>query len=90
MKLALGVEPKSYSAMISSVLLSKLPPDLRLIVRCKVSADDLDRESLLKTFEQEFVARERASNSVTQSTHRGQTQGHSSTSAFVDNSLTLP
>ena len=80
---ALGVEPESYGAMLSSVLLSKLPPDLRLIVSRKVSADDLDMESLLKTFEQELAARERASNSVTQSTRRGQTQGHSSTSAFV-------
>jgi hypothetical protein len=33
---ALGVEPGSYGAMLSSVLLNKLPPDLRLIVSRKV------------------------------------------------------
>ena len=44
---ALGVEPESYGAMLSSVLLNKLPPDLRLIVSRKISADDLDMDSLL-------------------------------------------
>ena len=45
---ALGVEPESYGAMLSSVLLSKLPPDRHLIVSHKVSADNLDMDSLLK------------------------------------------
>lgn len=56
---ALGVEPESYGAMLSSVLLTKLPPDICLIVSRKVSADDLDMDSLLETFEQELIARER-------------------------------
>lgn len=47
---ALGVEPESYGAMLSSVLLSKLPPELRLIVSRKVAAD------VLETFEQELRA----------------------------------
>ena len=46
--------------MLSSVLLSKLPPDMRLIVSRKVSADDLDMDCLLETFEQELIARESA------------------------------
>ena len=80
---ALGVEPESYGAMLSSVLLSKLPPDLRLIVSRKVSADDLDMDNLLETFEQELVARERASDSVSQAPHRVHNQGRTHTSAFV-------
>ena len=35
---ALGVEPETYGAMLSSVLLSKLQPELRLIVSRKVAA----------------------------------------------------
>jgi hypothetical protein len=57
------VEAASYGAMLSSVLLAKLPPDLRLIVSRDVSSDaKLSMENLLKLFEKEFIARERASN----------------------------
>jgi len=45
---ALGVEPESYGTMLSSVLLSKLPPELRLIVSRKVPADNLDMGTLLE------------------------------------------
>ena len=73
---ALGIEPESYGAMLSSVLLT---------VSRKVSADDLDMDSLLETFEQELIARERANNSVSQSQRRVHNHGRSSTSAFVAN-----
>jgi hypothetical protein len=63
---SLGVEAASYGAMLSSVLLAKLPPDLRLIVSRDVSSDaELSMENLLKLFEKELVARERASNPST-------------------------
>ena len=87
---ALGVEPVSYGAMLSSVLLSKLPPDLRLIVSRKVAADDLDMETLLETFEQELVARERADTSGQPPTRRNQTHSHSSTSAFLATTPSSP
>ena len=46
---SLGVEATSYGAMLSSVLLTKLPPDLRLIVSRKVSCnDEILMENLLK------------------------------------------
>ncbi len=80
---ALGVAPESYGAMLSSVLMTKLPPDLRLIVSRKVSVEDLDIESILSTFEQELVARDRANHSVVPPACRTQNQGRSSTSAFV-------
>lgn len=80
---ALGVEPESYGAMLSSVLLSKLPPELRLIVSRKVSADDLEMGSLLETFEQELIARERANNPAVSPTRHVQNRGRPSTSAFV-------
>ena len=88
---ALGVEPESYVAMLSPILLSKLPPDLRLIVSRKVQAEDLNMESILELFEQELLARERAINPVQQHGRRAQSlsqnyepsQARSSTSAFI-------
>ena len=80
---ALGVEPESCGAMLSSVLLSKFPLDLHLIVGHKISADDLDMDSLLETFEQELVKRERASNSFSEALRRVHNQGRIPTTAFV-------
>ena len=45
--------------MLSSVLLNKLPSDLRLIVSRKVPESDWSLDSLLKVVEEEIVARER-------------------------------
>ena len=43
---ALGVEPETYGAMLASVLLGKLPPDLCLIVGRKTADDELTLRSL--------------------------------------------
>ena len=72
--------------MLSSILLSKLPPDMCLIVSRKVSADDLDME----TFKQELIARERASDSVSQAPHCVQNQVRTHTSALGANAPGLP
>ena len=61
----LGVEPTSYGVMLTPVLLAKLPPELRLIVSRKISSADLNMDNLLETFEEELVARERASGATT-------------------------
>ena len=57
---SLGIEATSYGALLSPVLLAKLPPDLRLIVSRMVSDSNLDIDALLSTFEEELTARERA------------------------------
>ena len=54
--------PESYGALLSPVLLTKLPPELRLIVSRKVSNSTLDVDSLLKIVEEELIARERTHN----------------------------
>ena len=51
----------------------------------KVSADDLDMDSFLQTFEQQLIAQERASDSVSQAPRRVHNQGHAHTTAFVAN-----
>ena len=57
---SLGIEDASYGAILSPVLVAKLPPDLRLIVSRKVSGSNLDIDALLSTFEQEMTTRVRA------------------------------
>ena len=70
--------------MLSSVLLTKLPTDLRLIVSRKVTSTDLNMDSLLQTFEEELVARERASNSNPSHTPpRRQDRGRQTSSALL-------
>ena len=65
---SLGVEPTSYGTMLSPVLLTKLPLELHLIVSRRISSTDLNMDTLLETFEEELVARERASSSRTSQT----------------------
>ena len=55
---SLDVDSTSYGAMLSSVLLNKLPPDIRLIVSRKLSSTELNMDDLLQTYEEELVARE--------------------------------
>ena len=55
---ALGVEQATYGAMLTSVLLTKLPPEIILIATRKASSGDLDLETLQRVFEEELAARE--------------------------------
>ena len=56
---ALGVEPETYGAMLASVLLGKLPPDLRLIIGRKTAESELMLQALQGVLEEELTARER-------------------------------
>ena len=56
---ALGVEANTYGSLLSSVILSKLPSDLQLIIsRCN-SESHQDLIPILKAIEEEIEARER-------------------------------
>ena len=58
---ALGVEQSSYGAMLTSVLLPKLPSEIRLLVTRKAPGEHLNLTKLLTVLEEELVARERSS-----------------------------
>ena len=58
---SLGVPADSYGALLSSVVLNKLPPGLRLIISRNTSSEELSFEQLLKAVEEEIQARERTS-----------------------------
>ena len=66
---ALGVEPDSYGTMLASVLLSKLPSELRLIVSRQTPTDELDLMNLLELFEKELIVRERVNSQPTCRNH---------------------
>ena len=56
---SLGVPPDSYGALLSSVLLNKLPSEIRLIASRKIDEDSWNLDALLKVVEEEIRARER-------------------------------
>ena len=58
---ALGVPPDSYAGLLTSVLVNKLPPEIRLIVSRAMTGESWDLDQVMKIFEQEVDARERAS-----------------------------
>ena len=79
---ALGVERDSYGTMLTSVLLTKLPPEIRLIVTRKASGEDLDLETLQAAFEEELVARERSCDPA-RNNHRPQDKPQPSPTATI-------
>ena len=81
---SLGVDSTSYGTLLSSVLLNKLPPDLRLIVSRKVASSELDMDNLLQAFEEELAARERAADSSHSQPRRSHDRSqHMPTSALL-------
>ena len=85
---ALGVDSEAYGAMLSSVLLNKLPPEFRLIISRK-SSSGLNVEDLLKTVETELRARERSvssnhgKGSQSQGSHRSHDKGLPTAAALL-------
>ena len=63
---SLGVESSSYGSLLLSVLLQKLPSELRLVLSREVSEADWNLDELLKQLEREIEARERAAMSTSQ------------------------
>ena len=58
---ALGVPPDSYGGLLTSILVNKLPSEVRLIVSRATTRDRWNLDEVMKIFEQEIDARERAS-----------------------------
>ena len=65
---SLGVASETYGSLLSSVLLSKLPKEIRLIISRKVGGGDWKLDELLRMLQEEVQARERAIASETTST----------------------
>ncbi|KAL5514973.1 hypothetical protein EMCRGX_G000071 [Ephydatia muelleri] len=57
---SLGVSSASYGSLLSSILMNKLPHELRVIVSRKVSDEDWEFTEVMETIQKEIEARERA------------------------------
>ncbi|CAB4021831.1 E3 ubiquitin- ligase DZIP3 [Paramuricea clavata] len=55
----MGVAPESYGSLLSSMLMSKLPTNLQLVVSRVVKENEWNLDKLLNTLQQELEARER-------------------------------
>ena len=54
------IPPSSYGSLLSSILINKVPEDLRLVVSRRVTDSDWDLNSLMNVIVEEIDARERA------------------------------
>ena len=57
---SLGVPSKSYGTLLSSIVMNKIPHDLRLIISREITEEEWDLDHVLKTMQSELEARERA------------------------------
>lgn len=87
---SLGVESSSYGSLLLSVLLQKLPSELRLVLNREVSESDWNLDELLKKLEREMEARERASMPTSQTVNKkqGRDPPASTAAAFLSPSTT--
>ena len=58
---ALGVASESYGGLLTSILMNKLPPEIRLIISRDLTEDRWDMEKVMKIISREVDARERSS-----------------------------
>ena len=70
---ALGISASAYGGMLSSVLVNKLPPELRLIISREMAGNSWDLVKVMKIVEREVDARERASVLTTPNSLRHRT-----------------
>ena len=62
---SMGVATESYGSLLSSMLMSKLPTSLQLVVSRIVKENEWNLDKLLDTFQQELEARERITGTAT-------------------------
>ena len=55
---ALGVASESYGGLLTSILMNKLPPEVRLIISRDLTEDRWDMEKVMKMISREVDARE--------------------------------
>ena len=78
---SLRVDSSSYGSLLSSMLLQKIPPELRLVLSREIAEGDWNLDALLKKLEREIEARERAMTSSTQSARKPGTDSSAGTAA---------
>ena len=88
---AFGVEPETYGAMLASVLLGKLPTDLRLIVGRKTTDAELTLTGLQEILEEELTVRERTiTPNQSQPRHRNERSPRPTTTTLLSGTQASP
>ena len=62
---ALGVTADSYGGLLTSILMNKLPSEIRLIISRELTEEKWDVEKLMKIVDRDVDARERSAASRT-------------------------
>ena len=83
---ALGVPTESYGGLLSSILMSKLPSELRLIVTRELSDKDWELDSLMRIIEREVDAREESSGGLTATTRKTNPRTLPTAMSLINNS----
>ena len=86
---SLGVPAEAYGSLLTSVLLNKLPQELRLIVSRQMSEEEWTLDSLMEVLEREITVRERAAGTSNQVPRRHDRELPTAT-ALLTSSLTTP
>ena len=87
---SVGVKSEAYGALLSSVLMSKLPPELRLIVSRQIGEEEEWKlDALMKVIESEIRARERSSGRESKEACRP-TKEHSTCATLLGGVSTPP
>ena len=86
---SLGVPAEAYGSLLTSVLLNKLPRELRLVVSRQMSEEEWTLDSLMEVLEREITARERAVGTSNQVPRRHNRELPTAT-ALLTSSLATP
>ncbi|KAL5459979.1 hypothetical protein EMCRGX_G033382 [Ephydatia muelleri] len=62
---SLGISSTSYGSLLSSVVMNKLPQEIRVSISKEVTGESLDLEAIMKIVEKEISVREQATATVT-------------------------
>ena len=57
---SLGIPSNSYGSLLSSIIMNKLPQELRLIISREIKDQDWQLDNIMHSLEDELKARERA------------------------------
>ena len=86
---SLGIPSTSYGSLLSSVVMNKLPQEIRVLISKEVTGEGLDLDVIMKIVEKEISARERATVTVTSPVKKQPREGPVTASALLSNNSSI-
>lgn len=84
---SLGVSADTYGSLLSSVLMNKLPQELRLIISRQVREEEWTLDGIMEITEREITARERALSNSCQPSRRSMREPLTASTLFSSGSV---